>query len=758
MRFLVLLFATVCTVGGVTPVHNFHTSLVNGSFIIDDFSRSFTSPCPTTVLEVPSPCVGMIGRVYAEDETVGGAGTGMVIGTSPVYHKFGVTVFAEMGPYLPASGIINTRLSINEGSDDISTFMYTMYDGNFGNVGPLCQIAPPGQGLGGVDLTQGNTQNAFVVTYSTSDVPSYMDITVYNTTGHFHRVRYGINMVFSIPTVYNHMPEAELYIPFGDLNIYNDVDALEIRFYPNLAEAHIGSADIAITSIKTGAASGCSYAEEWDTDATKCDTSLVPECTIVPFAYIITPPVGSPFMYDSAHYRPLPYGNTFNISHQNNLSSNEWRIVNTIATVTGLSRQFGSTYTTGPFAFTPDLGELVIDFRSVSLDSTRLFRNLTLTYTIGSPVYESTGLQWVNGDPLTGPLFTPLGVDMVTPLTTPFSVTVASAQTTNVLTYNYDAGSNLIRGFMLDMSSFSCTPNNPTTFLSGEMITYVLEADGDCAIVEDAVVLAPCVDITGFVFFDTNSNGVYDTLTESPVNSSIPSYTTVFGEEFARPGTMSSNGYFSASCIEVGRTINITVVPPPGYTTSTGPNPLLYEVTSLCNQTILIGLQQENGLCGRVYHDVDGNGTQTISEPGIAGVVVTATNNANPNYMVSGVTDVFGNFLIDPIIIGNYTVDIIGYPMGGFIQTEGMDPTQSSVVFMPNNTKIGPFGYTLFEPRTFTTEEAPVITILVSIASVLLVMYWCCCCWAVAPVKRRRRKEQQERQEFPPTRVRLRWY
>jgi len=680
---IILLFFVFAS--AVVPYHNYHTTFVPGTLVIVDLVDRVVPDCENAFsVQVPKPtCDANAGDIIAELQELssGNSSLGAVpYGKLIMYRQFGFT----NNTFNFDSGTMLDINSIFGGSAIGEVEAYVKYGGT-----TTCTLPTPGTGLGGIDLTEGGTRNAFSIE-TEGDVGSLIDITVYNTTGGHHRMK----------GLYLNRLTRNYYFNFGQSEIYTDVDVIEIRLRPDERNYYTNT-DIQVVDIRTGSTSGCLYKEsfvhkEWE---------KTPQC--IGNGYPLCSPYTGPtnfieggVEYNTLNFNPLPYGNTFHINETeytgNSGLPTPWKIEE-IGFIGVIRNRFIVAIPIVPSS----LRKLVFDFRSVSTSPSALFRTVQFTYTVGNSDFCESGL------PVTGPEMTVLGVDLVTPLGAP--IVVVESGFPAVFMYSFNASSNVIRGVRFDWSNFDCTKTAfsmgvPFHFVDSESITYELGADGDCLVQPESIekVLPPCVDISGRIFLDSNGDGIMNN------GETVAKDIVVELDSDVGPTSTSASGHYAAACQDVGSVVQITVCPPPGFVSSTGPITVNYTVTSDCEQTIpLIGITQVDGLCGRIYNDLNGNGTQSLNEPGIANVTVKATFHGDNETMVFAVTDQFGNFLIDPILTGNHTIDIVGYPMADYVQTEGMDPHQVTVLFMPNNTKVGPFGYTYVPPPTPAPTPAP---------------------------------------------------
>ena len=164
------------------------------------------------------------------------------------------------------------------------------------------------------------------------------------------------------------------------------------------------------------------------------------------------------------------------------------------------------------------------------------------------------------------------------------------------------------------------------------------------------------------VFNDVNGNGVQDpgdvgvggvtvTLTGTDANGNPVTLTT----------TTDANGNYQFTNVPPG-SYSITITPPPGQIV-TNPNPQIVNLQP--GQTINnidFGVTVTTGIIGdRVFNDFNGDGVQTGSEPGIAGVTVNLLDAGN-NVIATTTTDANGFYRFTSLAPGSYTVNIVNPP------------------------------------------------------------------------------------------------
>ncbi len=103
---------------------------------------------------------------------------------------------------------------------------------------------------------------------------------------------------------------------------------------------------------------------------------------------------------------------------------------------------------------------------------------------------------------------------------------------------------------------------------------------------------------------------------------------------------------------------------------------------------------------GHLYNDINGNGTQDVGEPGLAGVdvIITAANGETKTVT----TDVNGDYNATAVAVGMASIDIDNATLpAGVVQTEGNDPTSVTINANVDN----------FEQNNGFQEQADLVTV-----------------------------------------------
>ncbi|MGO3237341.1 MAG: gliding motility-associated C-terminal domain-containing protein, partial [Psychroflexus halocasei] len=216
--------------------------------------------------------------------------------------------------------------------------------------------------------------------------------------------------------------------------------------------------------------------------------------------------------------------------------------------------------------------------------------------------------------------------------------------------------------------------------------------------------------LTGHLYNDVNGNGTQDS--GEPNLSDIDVEITDF-DGVVSIVTTDSNGDWSIE-LPIGAAISDIDQTDPDFPTGAvqteGTDPTTTNV--LPNQTVLSDLDgfyipDPSKLAeveGRIYHDVDGNGTQDAGEPGLENIDVILTDDFGTQTIVF--TDVNGDW-IGEVVAGNIESQIDQTDSdfsSGYVQTEGTNPTTT---FAPPNqlTFTENDGFTDPDPTTPPEDE-----------------------------------------------------
>ena len=188
--------------------------------------------------------------------------------------------------------------------------------------------------------------------------------------------------------------------------------------------------------------------------------------------------------------------------------------------------------------------------------------------------------------------------------------------------------------------------------------------------------------VHGFVFLDSNGNGLYD-----PGNGDYPygGAQVVITFDFFSVGTTTTmfDGHYVLSDISPGPAV-VAVSTPPGYYLSTGNDPQTVTIVTGLNITAAeIGFTPLRCASGRVFGDMNGNGVQDnellLVDTGLEDVTVNLVNGDGTH---STETGQFGNWMICNLTAGSATVLVIEstLPYIQFALTAGMNPVTVQLV------------------------------------------------------------------------------
>ncbi len=270
---------------------------------------------------------------------------------------------------------------------------------------------------------------------------------------------------------------------------------------------------------------------------------------------------------------------------------------------------------------------------------------------IGDTVFNDingNGAQEAGEPGLAGVLVTLMGTDVNGNLVTLTTTTDANGnyQFANVLPGNYTVTITPPGGFA------GTTPTTlPVTLLPNQVINTI-----------DFGLRQIPGNIGDTVFNDVNGNGVQD-LGEVGVGGVTVTLTgtDANGNPVALTTTTNSSGNYQFTNVPPG-SYSVTITPPLGQIV-TNSNP--QTVSLLPGQTVNdidFGLTVTTGIIGdRVFNDFNGDGVQTGSEPGIAGVTVNLLDASN-NVIATTTTDANGFYQFTSLAPGSYTVNIVNPP------------------------------------------------------------------------------------------------
>jgi uncharacterized repeat protein (TIGR01451 family) len=241
-------------------------------------------------------------------------------------------------------------------------------------------------------------------------------------------------------------------------------------------------------------------------------------------------------------------------------------------------------------------------------------------------------------------------------------------------------------GFLATIMPQTITVTGPTTTFTTQilLICQGIPATFQC--------------VTGFVFCDANSNGIYDAselpLANAPINIQTNSGNSILV-------TTNANGYYSASYVAPAQTVAIVSINPNwmsqnGYTTSA---PIYCTITADCNaQNSPLNFPVNCGnppppqgcISGYVWCDANGDGDFDATELPLAGAPITLQGSVNN---VTIYSDSNGMFVYCGTMLNMTTV--IGTINPNWLATHGYTISNPNyvMIFMPSlNTQPVGFG------------------------------------------------------------------
>ncbi|HNU52412.1 MAG TPA: SdrD B-like domain-containing protein [Verrucomicrobiota bacterium] len=184
--------------------------------------------------------------------------------------------------------------------------------------------------------------------------------------------------------------------------------------------------------------------------------------------------------------------------------------------------------------------------------------------------------------------------------------------------------------------------------------------------------------VTGVVFEDRNGNGLQDA-GESGLGGVV---VALASEERTVTATTALDGSFQFADVIPGLYV-ATETDPLGFV-STTPNQRTLNVGSGGSASVIFGDQATGTVSGTVFDDLDGNGVQTVGEPGLGGVTVTLTAvGVNRSTQTAG----DGSYSFSGVVPGAYMVTETDPP--GFTSTTA---NRRSVVLESGSAATAAFG------------------------------------------------------------------
>jgi len=766
LLFCVLLLAATNVHAGIVlrSDQSVYATQTLGAFVVDQINGIPCSSCDSVlgrlVLPGPSTCAGEVGSHFRSC-TKNASITGIVLGSN---NTWPIDFYTNL--YIKQAGIGQTA-SLNTAAYafnvDTGFFHVThtiQYDGF--DDGSFCIKGPDGitGGLGGIDLSQGGTQNAIAINSLLGDGDRTYDVTIYDTQGNWERQVVTIPVACvppcagssDVPYYTRYTVGDNLYtvIPFTNMSIFSDVDAIELKFHDNPGTFINGlEYAIGLNAIQTAFVDGCRFVEQFRSPelTSKRSDGLCYEApgdgAMTPFATHteyrtcfagnpVDPGVHNfqqngaiaalgPLTYTKNTWMELPYGNTFSFDDLTNYST----IVNPVGLITIQYRSSGSfggipgafpnqgvleglmlgfSVFANPFPVT-GYGLVQLDFATQPDDS--LFRTVT--------VYMRHAQVFVSPNGCTGTtvtyMATPLDVNLA-PLSAPIPFVLTGGPPVYTGSFVYDAGGNVLRGVLVDFGSITCTiASFPTNFVVVPSITrFDLTADGNC---HRPATRTPCHTLRGSAFYDIDLSGSFNEAIDTYIEENIvvriqplPLGPTTY-LDYASISSL--NGTYYTECYDVGTVLEIFVEPPVGMNLTTANNPQLYTVTDDCENIIPpVGFESRFGVAFKVYNDLNNNGVYDMGEPGFPNIQFKTTKLNAPllGEMLFGVSDMMGNVLIPNVQAGEHLLDMLDV-IFGYTQTEGMDPTNLTLAVMVANstTMIGNFGFHI--PQVTCASSGP---------------------------------------------------
>ena len=283
-----------------------------------------------------------------------------------------------------------------------------------------------------------------------------------------------------------------------------------------------------------------------------------------------------------------------------------------------------------------------------------------------------------------------------------------------------DAGENGIPNLILDITTEVGVSLQVTTDTNGEwsaevplgntiisidetqnvLPTYPFQTEGTNPTVYQVLINETYSQVDGFtpgglleglIYLDSNNNGQQDSGEEGISNIEVSFENSLGGTTLA---TTNQNGIWEV-ILPIGDAVSFIDITQPNFpanaiqTEGTNPTTTLIEEDLVSNEVNgFFAPEEENStITGRVYLDINGNGTQDTNEVGIADVEIFIEEANGINFSVT--TDINGDFSAE-VEAGEVTYEINtndpNFPENA-IQTEGTNPT--TITAVENETTFG---------------------------------------------------------------------
>ncbi len=259
-----------------------------------------------------------------------------------------------------------------------------------------------------------------------------------------------------------------------------------------------------------------------------------------------------------------------------------------------------------------------------------------------------------------------------------------------------DVGEPDLAGVDVDLTPANGSPLTVTTDANGDYSASVPAGDVDADVVDPAsstlttandpqTVTVPAGGtgtatdvgfqlsgtITGHLFEDVDGDGVQD-----PGEADLAGVDVVLNPVNGSPLTVTTDasGNYSAGVPAGDVTANVTDPASSMLTTGNDPQTVTVPAGGTVGTTD-VGFQFQGTITGHVFEDVDGDGTQDVGEPDLAGVDVTLTP-AGGGAPITVTTDAGGNYS-STVPVGDVDADVTD-PVGSTLTT-GNDPQTVTV-------------------------------------------------------------------------------
>jgi hypothetical protein len=266
---------------------------------------------------------------------------------------------------------------------------------------------------------------------------------------------------------------------------------------------------------------------------------------------------------------------------------------------------------------------------------------------------------------------------------------------------------NLPAGFTFTTSSgaLSTPDNSDANPVTGRTTTVTLGATNDLTL--DAGIYSPTTAVVGnYVWYDEDADGIQDP-TEAPIPGVLVTLYDNTNTPVASAVTDANGGYLFTNVAPGTYTIGFEGYPSTLIPTTKGANPSADDDSNIdpitgrtdafivtpgsSNLTLDAGYKANPiaGLGNYVWYDINENGLQDASEPGISGVIVSLFESDGSTLIATAITDGNGAYSFPNLPAGSY---VVGFTApAGYTRTKslgGLNDALNSDVDVTNKTAV----------------------------------------------------------------------